>query len=216
MKYLIWVCVASLFLSCSSLTTLPESELKSDYYHYRENGTRYEKVFVNVDDDTTTIVKIDGKIIVPNNANQKFQKRSFDIDVLVVPFKIRPSSNNFPRQLTTEFNGNIFLGYRVDRYKSHYFKTPLGTIKKFRHRAITFGTFCGIGTSSITPWTTNYRTTDEYNGLILCRGLSAMFGVNNLTVGLGLGWDYLTDRDKDIWIYQNRPWYGLAISLNIN
>jgi hypothetical protein len=32
-----------------------------------------------------------------------------------------------------------------------------------------------------------------------------MFGLNNLTVGAGVGWDSLTDRDKNIWIYQNKP-----------
>ena len=64
-----------------------------------------------------------------------------------------------------------------------------------RHRAITVRAFGGIGTSSFTPWTTNNGTTDEYNGFILNRGTSLMGGVNNLTVGLGIGWDYLTDRD---------------------
>lgn len=43
-----------------------------------------------------------------------------------------------------------------------------------------------------------------------------MIGVNNLTVGVGVGWDYLTDRDKAIWIYQNKPWIGVTIGLNIN
>lgn len=216
MKHLYWLCIPILFTSCASLTSLPESELKSDYYYYRENGSRYEKVFVNVKDDSTTIVKVNGGSVIPNHTKQKFQKRSFDVDVLVALFKIRPQASNFPRQLVTEFNGNVFMGYRVDRYKSRYFDTPLGTVKKFRHRAFTFGTFGGIGTTSVTPWSTNNKTTDEYNGLILTRGLSAMVGVNNLTVGLGVGWDFLTDRDKDIWIYQNRAWYGLTLSLNIN
>lgn len=216
MKYLFWFCISSLFISCSSLTSLPESELKSDYYYYRENDSKYEKVYVDTKEDSVSIVKIADSSRIANHPNQKFQKRSFDIDILIIPFKIRPSAYNFHRQLTTDFNGNLFFGYRSDRFKSHYFKTPLGVVKKFRHRAFTFGAFGGIGTSSITPWTTNYRTTDEYNGLIVSRGLSTMFGVNNLTVGLGVGWDYLTDRDKSIWIYQNKPWLGLSISLNLN
>ena len=68
----------------------------------------------------------------------------------------------------------------------------------------------------VSPWTTNYKTTDEYNAFILSRGFAAMVGFNNLTVGLGIGWDYITDRDKDIWIYQNQAWYGLTLSLNLN
>ncbi|MFN3840039.1 MAG: hypothetical protein ACK4RF_04960 [Cyclobacteriaceae bacterium] len=68
----------------------------------------------------------------------------------------------------------------------------------------------------ISPWTTNNQITDEYDGFILSRGLSAMAGINNLTVGVAIGWDYLTDRDKVVWIYQNKPWVGLMIGLNIN
>lgn len=216
MKHLFWFCIPVLFVSCSSITSLPESELKSGYYYYAENKTKYEKVYVEMHEDSATIVKIADGSRIANHSDQKFQKRTFDIDVLIIPFKIRPSAYNFPTQLNTDFNGNVFFGYRSDRLKSHYFKTPLGVVKKYWHRAFTFGAFGGIGSSSITPWTTNYRTMDEYNGLILSRGLSAMFGVNNLTVGLGVGWDYLTDRDKSIWIYQNRPWLGLSVSLNIN
>jgi hypothetical protein len=59
-------------------------------------------------------------------------------------------------------------------------------------------------------------TTAEYSGFVLTRGLAAMVGVNDLTFGIGVGWDYLTDRDKDIWVYQNKPWYGLTVGLNLN
>ena len=89
-------------------------------------------------------------------------------------------------------------------------------IKELKHSAITVGGFGGLGSAFISPWTTNYRTTDEYDGLVLSRGLAFMVGINSLTVGLGVGWDYLTDRDKDIWIYQNKPWYGITLGLNIN
>jgi len=153
--------------------------------------------------------------MVPSNGQVLF-RRSFDVDVMTVPFKFRPATQNLPRQLNVDFNGNLFLGYRVDRYKLILIQTPAGILKKVRHRAITVGAFGGLGTTSITPWTTNNGTTDEYSGFILNRGISIMGGVNNLTVGFGVGWDYLTDRDKDVWIYQNKPWYGLTLSLNLN
>ena len=59
-------------------------------------------------------------------------------------------------------------------------------------------------------------TADEYDGLVLSRGFALMFGLKTLTVGFGIGWDSLTDRDKDIWIYQNKAWYGLTLGLNLN
>ena len=216
MKYFLLLLAIVGFSSCSSLKS--QSQLSSGYYDFRQPSSNYIKVYVNLRNDSLHIIPIDKKntISVLPEANQFFLKRSLDVDVLVVPFKFRPSSSGFPRQLTADFNGNIFVGYRVDRYKAHFVKTPAGIIEQLRHRALTIGAFGGLGTSSINPSTTNYRTTDEYGGFILSRGISLMVGMNNLTVGIGTGWDYLTDRDKSIWIYQNKRWYGLTLSLNLN
>jgi hypothetical protein len=220
MKITFILSVAILFCSCATLKKLPDSNLQSGYYKLHQPNTKHSKVYLDVVEDSLNIISTDSDSntkppIVPVNG-QTFLKESFDIDVMTVPFKFRPATQNLPRQLTVDFNGNIFLGYRFDQYKVVFTETPAGLVKKVRHRAITFGAFGGMGTSSITPGTTNNGTTDEYNGFILNRGISIMGGVNNLTVGLGIGWDYLTDRDKDTWIYQNEPWYGLTLSLNLN
>lgn len=135
---------------------------------------------------------------------------------MTVGFKYRPTSLNLPRQLDTDFNGNVYLGCRFDRFKISFKQTPIGQKKKYSHRALTFGGFGGIGSTAMTPWTTNNVISEEYNGLVITRGLALMGGINTLTVGVGVGWDYLTDRDKNIWIYQNKPWYGLTIGLNLN
>lgn len=206
--------------SCATLNNASQYQLRNDQYEFRQPGGRYTKVYVNVKEDTVTITPVgknatNARAIQPGT-DEVFRKRSFDLDVLVVLFKYRPSSYGFPRQLNTDFNGNLFLGYRIDRFQVHFSKTPTGLGKQMRHRAVTAGVFGGFGSASITPWTTNYRTTDEYDGFILSRGLAVMMGINNLTVGVGAGWDYLTDRDKNIWIYQNKPWLGLILSLNLN
>ena len=73
-----------------------------------------------------------------------------------------------------------------------------------RHRAITLGAFRGSWDNVSYTRDNKHGTTDEYSGFILNHGISLMGGVNNLTVGFGVGWDYLTDRDKDVWIYQNK------------
>ena len=84
------------------------------------------------------------------------------------------------------------------------------------HWGLSGGVFGGFGSTPITPWTTANRTMDEYNGFVLSRGVAVMGSINRLTVGLGVGTDYLTDRDKDIWIHQNKAWYGLTIGINLN
>jgi hypothetical protein len=215
-----WIFISCfLMIGCSTLKNSPKYELVDDYYAFRQKGSRYQKAFAYVEDDTIRIFKqknIKEPILSDPEKDQLFLKRSFDVDVMTVGFKYRPGTSNLPRQLNTDFNGNVFIGYRLDRFRVHYDKTPLKTRKVFHHRGLTAGGFAGIGATSITPWTTNNLSADEYNGFILSRGLAIMVGLNNLTVGLGVGWDYLTDRDKDIWIYQNKPWYGLTVGLNLN
>jgi hypothetical protein len=217
-----FICVFLLaaFCSCGSLRKIPEAQLVSDQYLFRQPGERYQKAYLDVQEDSISIIPIGknagARLAVKPFTDELLLKRTFDIDVLVVPFKLRPSAYNFPVQLNSDYNGNFFLGYRLDRFKVRYAKTPVGFVRQIHHRALTAGAFGGIGTAFISPWTTNYRTTDEYNAFIFSRGLSVMFGLNDLTVGLGVGWDYLTDRDKSIWIYQNEAWYGLTVSINLN
>ena len=204
-------------VSCSSLTKGPKYEFSDRYYNLKQNGSSYQKVFVHLEDDSVKIFSSDTvSITLPPGSKTRFNRGSFDLDAMTEPFKYRPSSQGFPRQLNSSFNGNIYMGYRKDYFKLRYIKSPEGTNRILTHLAITAGGFVGVGSEPITPWTTNYQTTDEYSGFVISRGFAAMIGVNNLTVGIGVGWDRLTDRDKHIWIYQNKPWYGLVIGLNVN
>jgi hypothetical protein len=215
-KIIALFCGLILFTSCSVLKDRPKHQLTDDEYEFKQTG-KYVKVYVDVAEDTVNIIPLNNQPVnVFNGKNQFFLKRSFDVDLLTVPFKYRPVASGFPQQLNANINGNVFLGYRFDRIEIEFQKTPAGIRKVQKHRAISFGGFAGLGNTAVTPWTTNYQTMDEYEGFILIRGVALMAGINNLTVGLGVGWDYLTDRDKHIWIYQNKPWYGLTLGLNLN
>lgn len=205
-------------VGCTTLKNLHKYEMSDGVYEFRQPGLPYQKVHVYIKHDSVQIFnKVDKTAVTPlNDQHQIFLRGSLDIDIMTIPFKYRPAKPTLPRQLTTDFNGSGFIGFRYDRFTKHVSHTPVGLVKANHHRAITTGAFLGIGTSAITPWTTANRITDEYSGLVLTRGFAVMVGVNNLTVGAGVGWDYLTDRDKKIWIYQNTPWYGLTVGLNIN
>jgi hypothetical protein len=205
--------------SCAGLRDAPKYQLSDAVYHFRQKGEKYQKAWVYVNEDSIRVLSYEEPhdvVSVKPHEDKFFLKRSFDVDVTTIGFKYRPATLNLPRQLTTDFNGNIFLGYRFDRFRVKYKPTPFGHRSSLGHRGVTMGVFGGLGSTSITPWTTNNAITEEYNGLILSRGFALMLGVNDLTVGLGVGWDYLTDRDKNVWIYQNRSWYGLSIGLNLN
>ncbi|HMJ69218.1 MAG TPA: hypothetical protein VK508_09995 [Cyclobacteriaceae bacterium] len=204
---------------CSSVRNSHKYELSDGKYSFRQPGEEFRRVWAYVKDDSVSLFADEkgSQPIVPQIfKDEYFIKRSFDVDVIAVPFKYRPASVNLPRQLTTDFNGNIFLGYRIDRFRLIHKNTPIGIKRIYKHRALSVGGFGGLGTAAITPWTTNNMMTDEYTGFVLSRGLAVMVGLNNLTFGVGVGWDNLTDRDRAIWIYQDKAWYGLTIGLNLN
>ena len=202
--------------SCSYRAALHKYELQDGDYKYHENHGPTRKVYLSVTDDSIIVFENNERASVPPLSTQVFFRGTMDFDVITIPFKYRPTSEGFPRQLTAEANGSGFIGWRLDRFKVLHRQTPHG-VKTYRlHKGISFGAFGGIGAATITPWTTNYQTQDEYTGFVLTRGLAVLVGVNSLTFGVGLGWDYLTDRDKAIWIYQNEPWLGITIGLNLN
>lgn len=46
----------------------------------------------------------------------KMYRYTFDIDVLTVPFKIRPAVSGFPEQLNANFDAALYFGRRRDSY----------------------------------------------------------------------------------------------------
>jgi hypothetical protein len=218
-KIYVSIIILGFLNACGTLRNSPKYQLGDDVYRYRQKGIKYQKAWVYVHDDSIRIMsyKNPDEVLYPRpHTDRFFLKQSFDIDVMTVGFKYRPAVVNLPRQLNTDFNGNVYFGYRLDRFRVKKRTTPFGSKSVYSHRALTAGVFGGIGSTAITPWTTNNLIPDEYNGFILSRGISLMVGFNNYTVGLGVGWDYLTDRDKNVWIYQHKPWYGLTVGLNLN
>lgn len=211
------IVISVIFISCSSVKYQPKYQLSDDTYVFKQKGVEPIKVFMDVKEDTFEILTLSKEPLkLKDGKDAYFIKKSLDVDVLTILFKFRPSQKALPRQLNTNFNGNVFVGYRIDRFRIHYKKTLAGLQKELHHSGLTVGGFGGFGAATINPWTTNNQTTDEYDGFVLTRGLAVMVAVNQLTIGLATGWDYLTDRDKNIWIYQNKPWFGVTLSLNVN
>lgn len=146
-----------------------------------------------------------------------FYKPSFDIDVLTIPFKYRPGTAGIPQQLNTSFQGALYIGGRRDVFRIKYKQTPLGNYRKrFNHLGYSVGVFSGLGSALINESVTAGIVTYEYDGLLLLNGVAGIVGVNNFTLGLAVGTDFLMDRNRREWIYQHKPWVGLVFGLNLN
>ena len=203
------------FSSCSVLTNSSNYQFGNGDYLYKNPGSKYRPVVVITKNDSRQVIESDGKLMSETN-DDLFLKKSLDVDVLTIPGKYRRATFSLPTQLNSEFNGNLFLGYRLDWFRIKRRLVATLRTEHVSHRGMTFGVFGGIGATQVSPSTTNHMISDEYHGLIFQRGITLMAGINNLTVGLGAGWDYLTDEKRSVWIYQNERWYGLTLGLNLN
>lgn len=204
--------------SCASLRDAPKYQLDDGYYNFRQGNTRMKKVFIEIAGDSVKVYPNGAAAplsFIPSK-DEFFIQKSLDIDFTTILFKLRPATANLPPQMNTNFNGNLYVGYRLDRFQVHFTETPAGAKKSNHHRAVTVGAFGGISSTFVSPWTTNFAIGDEYDGLVISRGVSSMVGINQLTVGVALGWDNLLGRDRHVWIYQRKPWLGLSLGLNIN
>ena len=229
-----WILFISVLSSCASVRDTPKYQLSDGYYKSRLFNTDHHKVYVDNNEDSIAIYQADrdtksidsfinNKKMFPQLASKDFYasttftQASFDVDFLTIPFKYRPASKDFPRQFNTNLNGAIYIGYRNDVYQLRYKKTPLHHYQRqVQHYGFSFGFITGLGGTTMNPSVTNTQITSEYDGVVWSKGIAGIFGVNNITIGLAVGYDDLLDNNKKYWIYQRKPWIGLAFGLNLN
>lgn len=147
----------------------------------------------------------------------KYQQNSFDIDILTIPLKFRPSVSSFPSQLNNSLNGTVYVGYRNDTYSLSYDKNPIGILsQKITHYGISAGIITGIGTTAMNPFVTNNQIAIEYEGFVWSKGIAVIMGVDKFTFGIAAALDHLIDKNRSYWQYQGKPYVGLALGLNLN
>lgn len=224
-----------LFSGCNILQDVSLNEMERGKYKLSASDKSSEKIYADWNNDTLVLyslnnLKANGKNrevtdvlafpekITENNFNSvKLLQASFDLDFITVLFKYRPGQGNLPRQLNSDLSGGIYMGYRRDIFNLYYEKNPAEIFhREVSHFGYSFGIFSGIGATAMNPWVTNNNITDEYEGVVWMNGIAGIVGVGQFTLGLTLGWDYLLDHNRKFWIYQNKPWLGLSVGINLN
>jgi len=214
-----------IFLCCSTLKNNAKYDLADGKYQQKIDHVKVDS-YINNEADTImvhnlaagSVTSLPNKILFDLQTHYKFKKPSLDIDIITALLKIRPQAKNIlPPQLNTNFNGNVYVGYRADIYNIHYKKSALGLSERVvNHFGFSIGGFIGFGNTAMTPSTTNNSITTEYDGMVFQKGVAGIIAINKLTIGLGIGFDNLFDKNKSRWIYENEPWFGLVLGLNLN
>jgi hypothetical protein len=87
--------------------------------------------------------------------------------------------------------------------------------RKIDHLGYSFGLFMGLGETPVSSSVTQNQINYSYDGVVWQNGVSAILGINSFTLGLGLGFDQLLDTNRDIWIYERKPWVGLQLGIKL-
>ncbi|RRB06283.1 hypothetical protein [Larkinella rosea] len=141
---------------------------------------------------------------------------SFDTDLITIPFKYRIGQQRQPAELITSANAAVYMGLRYDQGFQRNVFYHHQQRSEIRSYSIGAGGLVGISATTIRPFSTANLVQDEYEGACLSYGLAAIFGYRTVSLGLALGYDYLLDKNRTIWMYQNKPWLGVTVGLNLN
>ncbi len=234
--FLAFTCLILLFSSCTVLQENSKHKFNDGIYQTKRFS--HNKVYVlKVDEDTIAVFPVlefkDSTAILTkqrvnysslqkkfkdNKVSHNFYRPSFDIDVMTIPLKYRPAEYSLPNQLTTNFNGAVFAGYRIDDYKVNYKRTPLNIYKQtVKHIGYSAGLFAGIGNTLVDEYSLKTPNINiQYEGMILITGVAVNAAIEKFTVGIALGTDYLLDKYHDAWIYEGRPCVGFTLGLDLN
>ncbi len=223
-----------LITSCSSIQDSSKFDFQSAKYYTSVIPKAQNEVYIDVTPDTIKIYELNKagnteeveknvkgilteEIDSINSEKYAFFNPALDIDFLTIPLKYRFPTAGVPNQLTTNFNGVVYLGFRNDIYRITYKQNPLQEWKRqIRHFGSSLGGFAGLSSEPINPWVTNEKVEIEYDAAVFSTGVSWIVGINNLSAGLSLGFDYLLDPNRKYWIYQGKPWLGVAFGINLN
>ncbi|HAD11498.1 MAG TPA: hypothetical protein DCF33_03570 [Saprospirales bacterium] len=225
---LIIVTIVSLFSSCSTLEKASLHGFHSGNYKVSLKNQPPEKVYVDIADDRIDLYRLQHnqpekpafRTLYPDSLPDGtivFSKNSLDIDLTAVPLKYRPSLFGLPGQLTTDFNVALYAGWRHDSYRMLRRMDPLGRQQRtIVSRGYDFGVFAGPAAAAVSPFSTQNKLADEYTAMTIQTGAAGFIETNIASFGLAVGWDYLLNDDRAIWIYHNKPWIGFIVGVALN
>ena len=229
--YLIILSILS--IGCSTINETSKEQMNTGIYKVRNQNNKHYYAVVEEDSitlhpvnktnegwiaDTSLAATIQLNAISAGSCQPlTFVSRKPVLNILSIVFKYRPSTDGFPNQLHTNFNAAGYIGYGSESYILAYDKNPLNSYeRKMHHFGYSFGLFGGLGAPEITPSVTNDNVQIEYYGVIFTKGVTGMVSVGSLTFGAAIGFDHLLDKNRKFWIYQGKPWIGLAVGLSLN
>jgi hypothetical protein len=220
--------------SCVPVEKMARHDFTSGFYKLKTPGDEPARVYTTVIGDSVVVYPMikEGKNESPDISSLKgisikniksgkylyrscFVKNSIDVDLTTLILKYRPPRSGVPGQLNYNLNAALYIGLRRDFYKVVPYRSPLNhDISFIRQIGFDAGVFAGIGSSFLSPTNTDNKITQEYDGMIFQKGVAGFITFDNISVGLAVGFDNLLDKNKSVWIYNQKPYVGLVIGIS--
>jgi hypothetical protein len=218
---------------CAPFDKIYSHEFCSGYYKLKGPGTIPGKIYLETNGDTLIVYPAagKGKSLAPDLSssrrailssispgsylyNSTFVRTAPDIDLSTVLLKYRPHAGNVSSQLSTNVNGIFYVGFRKDFFRITSHLSPGNVRSTFvRHTGFDFGPFAGIGIAPVNYTVTMNRTMQEYDGIVFQKGFAVFGTFENMSVGVSVGFDNLLDKNKNIWVYNQKPYFGIIIGI---
>lgn len=146
----------------------------------------------------------------------RYQTTGLDVDLFTLPFKYRFATAGQPSQLDDKLNVGVHVGYRYDfgRHRTVYFRHH--QYEQLATFSVGLGGFLCVAPATVTSFSTSGQVQDDYQGLGINYGLATTFSYGSVSAGLAVGVERLATPDRAVWIYENKPWVGVTIGLNLN
>lgn len=231
---LFWYIMFFILISaCTPFDKIYTHEFGSGYFELKAPDTNPEFVYLSLKEDSLVVFPVirNMKDLVPDKSKSQgininsispgsylykstFVKTSVDLDLSTVILKFRPAAADVPSQLSSNINGIFYTGFRRDYFMLKSSLSELHEISSFvRHTGFDFGFFAGLGITPLNPTVTMNRITQEYDGMVFQKGFSIFATFEDMSVGFALGFDTLLDHNKNVWVFNNKPWIGLAFGI---
>jgi hypothetical protein len=147
----------------------------------------------------------------------RYKTSGLDIDLVTMPLQYHFATDGLPGQLNDyplNFHVHIGLLSEIGRYRTTYFRrNRRSEIQSF---SFGIGGLIGLSPMLVNSFNTNGAVPDEYQALGINYGLSSVFSFKSISAGFALGYSKLTDRNDPVWVYNNQPWLGLTLGINLN
>jgi hypothetical protein len=128
------------------------------------------------------------------------ERPSFTMGATVIPIRIR----NSPFDFAGEFSFGTNLGIKLPL--SHYQNNSLDLVAGIHLTQITLDSLDTEGMIS---------SSASEKSPALSFTLGGVFEFTKAQFGIYIGWDYISGSNKNIWVYQGKPWFSLGVGASL-